>query len=227
MKECTDCHAVKPFDQFYRDQKQSSGLNPRCKVCVNKRNRAYEAANREKTNEWKRRAAVRRWVKKVLGVSLDQFNAIQLRAGGHCELCGRSEQTTSKNGNQFRLALDHDHVSGIARGMLCRPCNTALGCASDNPELLRKMAAYIENPPPLPEPVAPEPRIRRHSEQTRAKIAAAALGRPSPFKGVPRSPEVIEKIRRGHLGKKRSDEARTNMRAARLRYLGKLELPLT
>jgi ubiquitin len=219
VKECSECHQVKSLAEFYRQSSQSSGLNPKCKVCVNEYNRAYHEANRIAQNRWKRISAVRRWAKKTLGISPDQLWAIELRADGRCELCGRSDQTMSKNGNRYALALDHDHVDGKARAMLCRPCNTALGCAQDDPALLRRMANYLENPPPLPEPVALPARVRKHSPETRAKMAAAATGRSSLFKGQPRSEEVRRKISRSQLGKKRSEEARANMRAARLRYL--------
>jgi hypothetical protein len=138
------------------------------------------------------------------------------------------------------LALDHDHATRQVRGMLCRPCNTALGCVQDDPALLRKLAEYLENPPGLPsEPISAEQRAAhlerdpfgqtlrpatgwKHSPETRAKIATAATGRPSPSKGQPRSAEVRARIAQTNLGQKRSEEARANMRAARQRYLGKM-----
>jgi hypothetical protein len=245
VKECTECHITKPFDQFYRETKQASGLNPRCKICVNQRNRAYALANPERTREWSRRRSLRAYAKRYFNLDEAQYDALVARAGGKCEVCGREERTTSTNGHSFLLAIDHDHATLQIRGMLCRQCNTALGCVQDNPALLRKLADYLEHPLGSPVPsleselqkVAHRERdifgqTKRpttgwnHSDDTRAKIATAALGRKSPFKGVPRPLEVIEKIRQGHIGKKRSDEARANMRAARLRYLGKLELPI-
>jgi Recombination endonuclease VII len=51
-----------------------------------------------------------------------------------CELCG----------NPGRIVFDHCHASGAFRGWICDPCNQALGLVKDNPELLRKMAAYLE-----------------------------------------------------------------------------------
>jgi len=118
----------------------------------------------------------------------------------------------------------------------------ALGCADDNPGLLRRLADYLENPPGLPAPgVVTAEQLAVHakrdtfaqtkrpargfkqSEETRAKIANSHLGIKSPYKGVPRSEEVRAKISATNTGKKRSDEARANMRAARLRYLARQE----
>ena len=38
-----------------------------------------------------------------------------------CEICGRKETTRANRG---KLAYDHDHSTGIFRGMLCFKCNT-------------------------------------------------------------------------------------------------------
>jgi hypothetical protein len=238
MKECVNCHQVKATTDFYRLSKQKSGLNPWCKVCVNEYNRAYTDANRERYQEWRRRSALRRWAKQKLGIDTDAYEGLIARAGGRCEICGRAERTTSTNGHSFMLALDHDHSTGAVRGMVCRPCNTALGCAQENPVLLRKLADYLENPPgiPLPSPELEQLKAahREHdtfgqtkrpltgwkqSDEARLKIAKSHLGIKSPYKGVPRSEEVKAKISATNKGQKRSDQARANMRAARLRYL--------
>lgn len=39
---------------------------------------------------------------------------------------------------------DHDHATGKFRGWLCNGCNLALGNAYDSPEILRKLADYLE-----------------------------------------------------------------------------------
>ena len=41
--------------------------------------------------------------------------------------------------------MDHDHVTGKFRGILCHPCNTSLGLLSDRADVLRKAADYLEN----------------------------------------------------------------------------------
>lgn len=42
------------------------------------------------------------------------------------------------------VRVDHDHVSGRARGLLCHACNIGLGWFRDRPDLLREAANYIE-----------------------------------------------------------------------------------
>ena len=43
--------------------------------------------------------------------------------------------------------LDHDHVTGNIRGLLCNFCNVGLGYFKDNLEALESARKYILNPP--------------------------------------------------------------------------------
>ena len=45
---------------------------------------------------------------------------------GKCKIC--------KTTLTLRFALDHDHKSGVMRGVLCTKCNTALGVLEGYPE---------------------------------------------------------------------------------------------
>lgn len=54
-----------------------------------------------------------------------------------CEICGQ-------NNTNRALHFDHCHTTGRFRGWLCHHCNTGLGAARDNPDILRRMIAYLE-----------------------------------------------------------------------------------
>lgn len=65
-----------------------------------------------------------------------------------CDICKQPERV-KRNGVVRQLNRDHDHTTGEWRGLLCSRCNQAIGMLSDNPELLRLAAGYLENPPGL------------------------------------------------------------------------------
>lgn len=52
-----------------------------------------------------------------------------------CAICGRHNQ---------KMEVDHDHSTGLVRGLLCSRCNGALGQFCDNIELLQKAISYLE-----------------------------------------------------------------------------------
>ena len=64
--------------------------------------------------------------------------------GEVCEICGNPE-TQKRNGRVKMLALDHCHNLNVFRGWICSRCNMSLGLCKDSPELLRKMAEYLED----------------------------------------------------------------------------------
>jgi len=40
--------------------------------------------------------------------------------------------------------IDHDHITGKIRGLLCRPCNTSLGILGDTEDALMHAIAYLK-----------------------------------------------------------------------------------
>lgn len=44
---------------------------------------------------------------------------------------------------QQKLSVDHDHLTGQVRGLLCQPCNLALGHLKDDPERILALADYL------------------------------------------------------------------------------------
>lgn len=76
-------------------------------------------------------------LRNLYGLSVADYEALYRDQGGVCAFCGGVPR-------ERRLAIDHDHETGLPRGLLCLRCNTMLGCAQDRPDRLRKGADYIE-----------------------------------------------------------------------------------
>lgn len=55
---------------------------------------------------------------------------------GKCAIC-------KSKVNDKRLSVDHDHLDGEVRGLLCSACNMGLGLFRDNPESLIKASEYL------------------------------------------------------------------------------------
>ena len=73
-------------------------------------------------------------------MTVEEYNERLLKQDGKCAICSK----TNKSGK--RLFVDHCHRTGRIRGLLCGPCNNAIGLFYDNPELMNKAAAYLKYP---------------------------------------------------------------------------------
>lgn len=82
-----------------------------------------------------------RRVQRVYGLPPGAYDRMYLFQGKCCAICRRA------TGASRRLSVDHDHRSGLARGLLCRPCNDFLGWIRDDPEAGRRLFQYLTNPP--------------------------------------------------------------------------------
>jgi len=63
--------------------------------------------------------------------------------GNRCAICGNPPNPGTGPATK-RLHIDHDHVTGKNRALLCNVCNQGLGHFMDDPALLRAAADYIE-----------------------------------------------------------------------------------
>ena len=69
------------------------------------------------------------------GLAIEEYNAMVDAQHGQCAICGCGDE---------QLCVDHDHSTGVVRGLLCQRCNRGLGDFRDNPSALRKAINYLE-----------------------------------------------------------------------------------
>jgi hypothetical protein len=86
-------------------------------------------------------------IKLQYGLSLEQYEALLAYQGGGCAICGASEPGGSQPLGRTAWPVDHDHVTGRVRGLLCSRCNTGIGFFRDDPEVCRQAAEYLAVPP--------------------------------------------------------------------------------
>lgn len=100
--------------------------------------RSYQKSlPRETIRQWERRYQLR----KKFGIQLEEYEALLARQTGKCAICRRPPDEVRAGKS---LAVDHDHESGKIRGLLCDPCNLALGCFQDNLDLFRSAIDLTE-----------------------------------------------------------------------------------
>jgi hypothetical protein len=77
-----------------------------------------------------------KWLKRQYGMTPADYDAMMAGQGRVCAICRMSSKKT--------LNVDHCHITGEVRGLLCDACNKGCGHFQDRPELLRAAAAYLE-----------------------------------------------------------------------------------
>lgn len=78
-------------------------------------------------------------LKRTYGITPEQYDELRVRQDEKCAVCLKHESEFN-----VRLAVDHDHISGEIRGLLCRYCNHRLVGRHRDASLLRRIADYLE-----------------------------------------------------------------------------------
>lgn len=138
-KPCNDCGITQPMTSYA----QKGGKRPGVKDGTCRKCRA------RRTREWAQRVGPRRARRGMLmrnyGITEIEVAAMLASQGGACAICGDTEMPIDKRtGKPYDLAIDHDHVTGKVRELLCPGCNNGLGCFRDSLERLHKAIAYLE-----------------------------------------------------------------------------------
>jgi hypothetical protein len=120
-KVCRSCGASKELEEFHHLATGRYGYANVCKEC--------ERETRSPFRQLMTEGEVAAWVAKRLA-----------EQQGVCAVCGRVlERGRGKN----RMCIDHCHRTGRLRGLLCGPCNTALGMVNDDTSVLLRACAYL------------------------------------------------------------------------------------
>jgi len=77
--------------------------------------------------------------KKAYGVDKEMYEAFLIEQKFCCAICGKHQTEFKKS-----LCIDHSHLTGKVRGLLCSSCNLILGHAFDKPDILEKAIAYLK-----------------------------------------------------------------------------------
>jgi len=139
---CTKCGIPKSLDGFH-DRKDRHGKRSVCIECWTGRT-TVATLERRKQEPYKYSALnYRSTIKMKYGISIEEYERLLRLQDGRCALC-RKHEVRRLRGNIARLSVDHCHVTGKVRGLLCSKCNTAIGLFEDSKELLQKAIEYLK-----------------------------------------------------------------------------------
>jgi hypothetical protein len=125
MRWCPDCETFKLLDDFPRNRSGRAGRGGYCKPCHNLKTRETYLRLYGGTREYHLR---RRY-----GIGQADVDRMLADQGGVCAVCDKPDPEH----------VDHDHLTGQVRGMLCFNCNQALGNARDDVDVLRDLRRYL------------------------------------------------------------------------------------
>jgi hypothetical protein len=120
---CKHCGEEKPLDEFPKGRKRRDGQQryAYCKIC----HRDVARAN---------------YLKRIFKLTVEEYDKLLAFQDGLCAICRQAPRA-------MRLAIDHDHKTGLVRGLLCSFCNRALATFLDELDRLQRAVAYLSSPP--------------------------------------------------------------------------------
>lgn len=76
------------------------------------------------------------WLMRKYKLTLEDYERLKAEQGG-CGICGKVYK-------QKNYCVDHDHKTGLVRGLLCTNCNRSLGVFGDDVEGILKVLQYLQ-----------------------------------------------------------------------------------
>lgn len=167
MRLCKKCNTTKPLDSFWKNSKGRSGLDWHCVDCRKKS--AAQHRDRQRRGEIDHSVGRpprpvpegTRWcsgcqsgvpidsftgrertckdckyhshLMRKYGLAREEYEYLKKKQGKLCAICRRRDHRY----------VDHDHKTGEVRGLLCQPCNTALGAFYEDPEVFHRALEYM------------------------------------------------------------------------------------
>lgn len=161
---CRRCQIWKDFSEFGKSKVGVAGIKANCRTCENElarqryansevgarrkeQKRLYDKARYERKkaeggqlggDPIKARA---RMLRRNYGLTPEAYDAMVEAQNNQCLICLASGEEVRSS----RLVVDHCHVTGAVRGLLCHKCNLLLGHADDMIERLEQAIVYLRD----------------------------------------------------------------------------------
>ncbi|WP_239404651.1 endonuclease VII domain-containing protein [Frankia sp. Cj3] len=80
---------------------------------------------------------------KKYGLTAAEYDHLLAAQRGGCAVCATKTPGNRRTRAIRAFAVDHDHVTGQVRGLLCQGCNRAIGMLKDDPDVIAAAARYV------------------------------------------------------------------------------------
>lgn len=130
VRYAADPDKARAYQRAYKKARYEA--NPAYRDAVLARNKIRVKA---RTAEYKLRTRLKRY-----SLSVEAYSAMYESHAGRCGICEKQFVDMYSR----TVQIDHDHVTGKLRGLLCSDCNTSLGKFGDTLEGLMRAVRYLE-----------------------------------------------------------------------------------
>lgn len=164
MKICKRCNLTKSLEQFSKHPRCKDGRQGTCIDCTAANTAKWASNNKIRKAETDRlyeernpkRKSKARFLANALdpvkysyleieqnlysryGISIEEYAYMFYEQEGKCSICKRLHSEFARG-----LVVDHNHTTGLIRGLLCDNCNRALGFFKDNIDSIVSAISYI------------------------------------------------------------------------------------
>ena len=83
----------------------------------------------------------RRRICRNKGITVEKYDEILAEQDNRCAICLMHLSEATLTGKHF--CIDHHHESNTVRGLLCTPCNAAIGMLREDEEIMNRAIEYL------------------------------------------------------------------------------------
>jgi len=134
---CKECGELKPHSDFPYNTTYRDNIRPNCIPCRRKYEvKQYHKHKHKKPYDYEKDKDSK--LKRAYGISFQEYKEMLAAQEGKCAICG-----TQDMGKRKAFAVDHCHTCNEVRGLLCSPCNTAIGLLREDLNTMKRAMEYV------------------------------------------------------------------------------------
>lgn len=131
MKKCPSCKSDKSLDNYWKGQYS-------CIDCTKEKQKTRWVSRTPKKR-------LEQHLKYKYNVTIFELEEMLKEQDNKCSICkSKLPDLLIYEDRRRGYAIDHNHDTGKVRGILCLNCNTLLGMAKDNKDILLEAINYLE-----------------------------------------------------------------------------------